>query len=58
MDEIVKIPHPNKELGSCPNCGKTIWTSYLFAYNVMSLKPIFKCIECGTAVTKEKIIPF
>ena len=63
-NEIVRIPPTDKWLGSCPECGKPIWASYLSHYNTLNTgtgstnEPVYKCIECKENILEENIIPF
>lgn len=52
MNNIVRLPPTDKWLGSCPNCGKPVWESYLIKEN------IYRCIECKYIMLKEAMIPF
>jgi DNA-directed RNA polymerase subunit RPC12/RpoP len=56
--DIVKIPPTDKWLGSCPECGKPIWVSYLMMEETIFNQAVYKCIECDKLVIADTIIPF
>jgi hypothetical protein len=63
-DEPVRIPSTDKWLGSCPECGKPVWESYLSRYKTLNTgtgstnQPQYRCIECQNVFTKDELIPF
>lgn len=52
-DDIVRLPRVDRFIGSCPVCGKKIWSTYFNAIN-----NTYKCIECKGEMTLDSIVPF
>jgi len=48
----------NIMLGSCPECGRNIWTNDYHTMMRDSREPIYKCVSCRTLVRSDSIIPF
>jgi DNA-directed RNA polymerase subunit M/transcription elongation factor TFIIS len=57
-DDIVRLPPTDKNMGSCPECGKTIWSSYLFQQKTQLPSPVYRCIHCKYVIREEDLIPF
>jgi len=57
-DDIIKLPPTDKWLGSCPECGKPIWESYIVHKESESLRAVYRCVECKYLMLKDAIIPF
>lgn len=49
----------NVLLGSCPECGKGIWSNdeIMEARTVID-HPLYKCIQCGKVLAPDDLIPF
>lgn len=52
-DDIVKLPPIDRFIGSCPTCGKKVWSTY---WSATTNKYI--CIECRSEIPLDSIVPF
>jgi len=52
-DEVFRLPPKDRFVGSCPICGKKIWSSYI----ILGTNK-YKCIECKEEIPLDNIIPF
>ena len=57
-NEIIKLSQTNKWIGSCPECGHSIWTSDCIRKTEHFRNDVFRCIECKQEIHGDEIIPF
>lgn len=57
-EDIIKLSPSNKHIGSCPECGKSIWESDKIQEESVYSMAVYRCIECKQFIIKERIIPF
>lgn len=56
--EEQKGPDPrerNRLLGSCPECGKNIWSN---DYVPSLTEAVYRCMECRRLLHMDEIVPF
>ena len=57
-DNIVRIPNQSKLMGSCPDCGRQVWSADLVHKETEHLKEVYRCIRCKILIAKDDLIPF
>jgi DNA-directed RNA polymerase subunit RPC12/RpoP len=59
MNEIIRLEQINARLGSCPECGKSIWEEdEIIEPKYEDNYTHYCCMECGLHMKRENIIPF